>query len=119
MSRIIDLIGSHILLYLSRIKYASRGIAEKALAQGIGRPVLMSFSNTIEANKKAYYDALEKSQSSNEITGWIDYFVKAALAAHNEAEQLIDFTLKKVKFFDRFKVLRYWIEFYQVLFLIQ
>lgn len=80
-----------------------RAIAEKALAQGTGRPVLMSLSHAIEANKKAYYDALEKSQGSNEITEWINYFVKATLAAQNEAEEQIDFTLKKVKFFDRFK----------------
>lgn len=79
-----------------------RAIAEKALAQGAGRPVLMSLSHTIEANKKAYYDALENSQRSNEITGWIDYFVKTILAAQNEAEEQIDFTLKQVKFFDRF-----------------
>jgi Fic family protein len=80
-----------------------RAIAEKALAQGTGRPVLMSLSHTIEANKKAYYDALETSQRSNDITRWIDYFVKTTLAAQNEAEEQIDFTLKKVKFFDRFK----------------
>ena len=69
-----------------------RAIAEKALAQGTGRPVLMSLSHTIEANKKAYYDALEKSQRSNEITEWINYFVKTTLAAQNEAEEQIDFT---------------------------
>ena len=80
-----------------------RAIAEKALAQGTGRPVLMSLSQTIEANKKAYYEALEKSQASNEITGWINYFVKTILVAQNEAEAQIDFTLKKVQFFDRFK----------------
>ena len=80
-----------------------RAISEKALAQGTGRPVLMSLSHTIEANKKAYYDALENSQRSNEITDWINYFVKTTLAAQNEAEEQIDFTLKKVKFFDRFK----------------
>ena len=80
-----------------------RAIAEKALAQGTGRSVLLSLSHTIEANKKAYYDALEKSQGSNQITEWINYFVKTTLAAQNEAEEQIDFTLKKVKFFDRFK----------------
>jgi Fic family protein len=63
----------------------------------------MSLSRTIEANKNAYYDALEKAQQSNEITGWINYFVKTVLAAQTEAEEQIDFTLKKAKFFDRFK----------------
>jgi Fic family protein len=80
-----------------------RAVAEKALSQGIGRPVMLSLSRTIEANKKAYYDALEKAQRSNEVTDWIVYFVKTTLNAQIEAEQQIDFTLKKVKFFDRFK----------------
>lgn len=80
-----------------------RAIAEKALAQGIGRPVLLSLSYTIEANKKAYYDALEQAQKSNEITEWINYFVKTILNAQIQAEEQIDFTLRKVKFFDRFR----------------
>jgi Fic family protein len=81
-----------------------RAIAEKALAQGLGRPVLMSLSYTIEANKKAYYDALEKAQKSIEITEWINYFVRTILVAQIQAEEEIEFTLKKVKFFDRFKL---------------
>ncbi|HRN56091.1 MAG TPA: Fic family protein [Agriterribacter sp.] len=36
-----------------------RAIAEKALSQTIGRPVMLSLSRTIEANKNAYYTALE------------------------------------------------------------
>jgi Fic family protein len=80
-----------------------RAIAEKALSQGIGRPVLMSLSKTIEANKNDYYSALEKAQRSNEITEWVNYFVKTTVTAQSEAEEQIDFTLKKVKFFDRFK----------------
>lgn len=80
-----------------------RAIAEKALSQTIGRPVLLSLSRTIEARKKLYYDSLEKAQQSNEITPWIEYFIKTSLAAQVEAEEQIEFTLKKTKFFDRFK----------------
>ena len=80
-----------------------RAIAEKALSQGIGRPVFMSLSKTIEANKNEYYNALEKAQRSNEITEWISYFVKTIIAAQTEAEEQIEFILKKAKFFDRFK----------------
>jgi len=80
-----------------------RAIAEKALSQGIGRPVLLSLSRSIEANKKAYYDALEKAQGSNEITPWMNYFVNTTLDAQIEAGEQINFTLKKVKFFDRFR----------------
>jgi len=80
-----------------------RAIAEKALSQGIGRPVLLSLSRTIEASKQAYYDALKETQQSNEITPWVDYFVKTVLDAQTEAEAHINFTLQKVKYFDRFK----------------
>lgn len=80
-----------------------RAIAEKALSQTIGRPVMLSLSRTIEANKNAYYASLEKAQRSNEITAWMQYFVHTSLVAQTEAEEQIDFTLKKTKFFDRFK----------------
>jgi Fic family protein len=80
-----------------------RAIAEKALSQTIGRPVLLSLSRTIEANKKAYYTALETAQRSNEITEWINYFVNTSLDAQQQASQLIEFTLQKTKFLDRFK----------------
>jgi len=80
-----------------------RAIAEKALSQTIGRPVVLSLSRTIEANKNAYYNSLERAQQSNEISPWVDYFVATSLEAQTEAEIQIDFTLKKTRFFDRFK----------------
>lgn len=79
-----------------------RAIAEKALSQGSGRPVMLSLSRTIDANKKAYYQALEKAQKTIEITGWIKYFLKVVLDAQIESEEQIDFTLKKTRLFDRF-----------------
>jgi Fic family protein len=80
-----------------------RAIAEKALSQGIGRPVLLSLSDAIESNKKAYYEALMTGQRSNEITDWITYFVETLIQAQDRAANLIEFTLKKVKFFDRYR----------------
>jgi len=80
-----------------------RAIAEKALSQGIGRPALLSISKTIEAEKNAYYFNLQEAQSSIEITEWINYFVRTIVKSQTEAEELIEFTLKKTKFFDRFK----------------
>ncbi len=80
-----------------------RALAEKALSQGTGRPVLLSLSRTIEANKKAYYEALEKAQRGNEITAWIKYFVNVTIDAQTFAEEQIDFTLRKTTFFGRFK----------------
>jgi Fic family protein len=78
-----------------------RALAEKALSQGLGRPVMLSLSRTIEANKNDYYTALSKAQQSNTISNWINYFLKTILDAQTEAEEQIDFTLRKVKFFDQ------------------
>lgn len=80
-----------------------RAIAEKALSQTIGRPVMLSLSKTIEAEKKVYYNALQKASLSNEITNWINYFIKVVVDAQVQAEQEIEFTLKKAKFFDTYK----------------
>ena len=80
-----------------------RAISEKALSQGLGRPTLLSLSETIEANKRDYYKALKTAQRSNKITPWIEYFANTALQAQTRAEKNIDFILKKTKFFDRFK----------------
>lgn len=82
-----------------------RAIAEKALSQTIGRPIVLSLSSTIEKDKNLYYNSIEKAQRSNEITSWINYFVKTILAAQIEAEKQIDFTLRKAKFFDQYKSL--------------
>ncbi|WP_309396638.1 Fic family protein [Cerasicoccus maritimus] len=78
-----------------------RAISEKALSQGLGRPALLSLSRTIEANKSAYYEALMKAQRTNEVTPWLAYFVGVVLDAQSQAEQQVDFVLRKTKFFDR------------------
>jgi Fic family protein len=80
-----------------------RAIAEKALSQGLGRPVLMSLSKAIERNRKTYYAELKNAQQSLEITQWIKYFMTTVLSAQTDAENEINFTLKKVKFFDKYK----------------
>lgn len=80
-----------------------RAISEKALSQYLHRPVLLSLSQAIEAKKKDYYQELKIAQRSNEITPWINYFVKTTLEAQKDAEQLINFSVKKAKFFDKFQ----------------
>jgi Fic family protein len=79
-----------------------RAIAEKALAQTLNRTVLLSLSQTIEAEKKAYYTALETAQRSNEITPWLTYFVGVILKSQRQAKDLVQWTLKKAMFFDRY-----------------
>ncbi len=78
-------------------------MAEKALSQGLGAPLPFSLSRAIEADKKAYYGALEQSQRSNEVTGWLEYFLRLALRALEDAEAEVLFIVKKAQFFDRYR----------------
>jgi hypothetical protein len=45
-----------------------RAIAEKAVTQSFGQPVLVSLATTILGNQKSYYDTLERANRRNEIT---------------------------------------------------
>ncbi|MEM9338625.1 MAG: Fic family protein [Bacteroidota bacterium] len=80
-----------------------RAISEKALSESMGQPALISLSRTIEANRTEYYHALMEAQSSNDLTNWVTYFVQVVVHAQTQAEELIAFTVKKSKFFDRYK----------------
>lgn len=80
-----------------------RSIAEKALSQGVGYPVLLSLSQAIEADKKAYYSALNLASQSNEITAWLHYFTNIILIAQNKVEEQINFTLQKSVYFEKFE----------------
>lgn len=79
-----------------------RAIAEKAISQTLGRPVLLSLSQVIEADKNAYYHALEDAQHSNDITTWLEYFVDICYRAQLEVKDIIGHTLQKAKFMDRY-----------------
>ncbi|ATP56811.1 cell filamentation protein Fic [Pedobacter ginsengisoli] len=80
-----------------------RAIAEKALSQTLGRPVLLSLSETIEMDRPAYYAALKKAQQNNDISEWVNYFVSVTLTAQLKAKALVNFTLQKTRFFDKYK----------------
>ena len=80
-----------------------RAIAEKALSQNVKRPILLSLSDAMERKKKDYYNALMDAQRSNEITPWINYFVTTTIQAQISAEKIIEFSLYKARFFDRYK----------------
>ncbi|MBU6432271.1 MAG: Fic family protein [Nitrospirae bacterium] len=80
-----------------------RALSEKALSQGLGRPALLSLSRAIETNRKQYYEALQEGQQSNEITPWVTWFVNVVLEALIQAEEQIEFTLKKTRLFDRWR----------------
>ena len=80
-----------------------RIIAEKTLAQGLKRPILMSLSTAIEADKKAYYSALENAQRTNNLTDWTHYFSETILKAQQDFMVTINFLIKKTTFFDTYQ----------------
>lgn len=80
-----------------------RAIAEKALLQSVGYPLLISLSASIEDDRKGYYEALKLGQRSNEVTEWLCYFIEVILNALDNSAKIIGFTIKKTQLFDAFK----------------
>lgn len=75
-----------------------RALAEKSLAQSIGHPSLIALSQTIESNRKSYYDNLERYQRRLDVTGWLVYFGQTILDAQNATLRRIGFILEKARF---------------------
>ncbi len=80
-----------------------RVIAEKALSQALGRPILLSLSGTIEANKRAYYEALQNAQKHNQIDDWIQYFGEIILESQHSFKKSVAYSIQKARFFDNLK----------------
>lgn len=80
-----------------------RVIAEKALSQDLGVPVLMSLSSEIMKNKKQYYYELSKASSDNlDITPWLRYFTSLIYNAHLSTRDRMNFILKKARFWNEY-----------------
>jgi Fic family protein len=77
-----------------------RALVEKVLAQQLGHPTLTALSAVIEADKKAYYAALAKQNTSNRVDGWLAYFSSVLLEAQRDGLRRIEFSLQKTRFFD-------------------
>lgn len=80
-----------------------RAIAEKTLAQGLGRPTLIALAYAIERRRKAYYAALELSNRETEITDWLVFFANTVLEAQATTIQRADFYMAKARFYGRLR----------------
>ncbi len=80
-----------------------RAIAEKSITLSTGRPSLISLSQTIEGEKKLYYNSLATYNRTLDITGWLVYFGNAILQAQDNTLQRLDFLIEKTKFFDAYR----------------
>jgi Fic family protein len=80
-----------------------RAIAEKALAQSLGKPTLIALAYTIERKRKNYYAALERASRDMEITDWIAYFAETILEAQSNTIKRLDFHVAKARFYERLR----------------
>ncbi len=80
-----------------------RAIAEKALAQRLGRPTLTALAATILARRRAYYQALERGNTTNELTDWLCWFAAVTIEAQRRTMALVEFLIDKTRLLDRMK----------------
>jgi Fic family protein len=80
-----------------------RAIAEKALAQGLGRPTLTALAATILARRRAYYDALERANATMALTDWLCWFAATVIEAQRRTMALVEFLIDKTRRLDRLR----------------
>jgi Fic family protein len=78
-----------------------RAIAEKVLAQGLGRPTLTALAATILIRRKAYYDAWERNNTKTDLTDWLSWFAATAIEAQRRTLTLVEFLIDKTRLLDR------------------
>jgi Fic family protein len=80
-----------------------RVIAEKALAQSLGRPSLTVLAATILARRREYYGTLEVANKDLEITSWLTWFAAVVLEAQHRATAQVEFLIDKTRLLDRLR----------------
>ncbi|WP_199556456.1 Fic family protein [Sandaracinobacteroides hominis] len=78
-----------------------RALAEKALAQSVDAPVVTALAQTIQRNRKAYYEQLHRASLSNVTDGWLGWFATAVLAAQERSRRSVEFIIAKARLLDR------------------
>jgi Fic family protein len=80
-----------------------RAIAEKAMAQSFGQPLLVALATTILAHQKGYYEVLEKANKQMDVTAWLTWFADIALEAQRRTITQVEFLIAKTKLLDRLR----------------
>jgi Fic family protein len=78
-----------------------RAIAEKVLAQSLGRPTMTALAATILYKRKHYYDLLERQNTETEITDWLAWFAATVIEAQQRTMALVEFLIDKTRLLDR------------------
>ena len=79
----------------------ARAIAEKALAQGLGRPTLISLAATILARRAGYYAELEIANKTMTVTDWVVWHAIITIEAQRSTQARVEHLLDKTKLLDR------------------
>ena len=82
-----------------------RALIEKCLSESLNRQIIMSVSQSIEKNRNKYYDEMMRAQKTLEIDGWLLYFSQLLIDAQQNALDILDFSIRKTLFFDKYKSL--------------
>ncbi len=81
----------------------ARAITDMALARSERSPQrFYSMSSTIRAQRKAYYDILERTQKGGlDITNWLEWFLNCLKGAFDQAGETLSSVLVKAAFWDQ------------------
>ena len=80
-----------------------RALAEKALVQGLGKPIFIGLAQGIHARHRSYYEALEAANKQNDVSAWLMWFAEVALAAQQGTTATVAFLIHKTKLLDRLR----------------
>jgi Fic family protein len=80
-----------------------RAIAEKAMAEALGRPTLTAWAATILLHRKGYYAALEAANRELEISTWLRWFAGMTLEAQLRTAAGVQFLLDQTRLLDRLR----------------
>jgi len=74
-----------------------RVLVEKVLSQGVGQPVLIAVSRTIEKRRKEYYEELGRCNRTLNAQPWVEFFSDVILQAQEDSIHLLHFLIEKSK----------------------
>ena len=81
-----------------------RAVAQKALAQGVGQPIIISLSSVLLARRREYYDALARTTGgTNDLSEWLTWFAGVGLEAQRRTLTLVEFLWDKTRELDRLR----------------
>jgi Fic family protein len=84
-----------------------RAIADHALSQVFGHPIISGLSTAITQNKstrKKYYDELKKAQTSDlDIENWLSYFITVVGEAQAYSKLVLDFFIAKTRYYESYR----------------